>query len=188
MKATDAADGGSRQLIIRAALVVALRESPAAVTVDAVMKETGLSRGGVTHHFPSQQALLKEVLAASLRRYAKQLGADDPAPTESARTAAYVSATLDADSLDRVALMLGLAEAPALLDEWIALYRRLDDIERQSDQSPTDAYLRRLAADGLWWTRMTDPERFTPEQFEALLRGVLSWTPSLDARAEGVRA
>ncbi|WP_194903642.1 TetR family transcriptional regulator [Catenulispora rubra] len=188
MEATNAAAGGTRQRIIRAALVIALREGPASVTVDAVMNETGLSRGGVTHYFASQHTLLKEVLAASLSSYTKRLGADDPAPDEADRTAAYASATLDPDSLDRVALMLGLAEAPALLGEWIALYRRLDDVERGSSRSRADILLRRLAVDGLWWTRVTDPNRFTPEQFAALVQGAMGWKPSRDALPEAVQA
>ena len=52
----------NRRSVLDAATRVALREGPGAVTIDAVVTEAGMSRGGVLYHFPSKDALLQALV------------------------------------------------------------------------------------------------------------------------------
>ncbi|WP_321940492.1 TetR/AcrR family transcriptional regulator, partial [Paraburkholderia sp. J8-2] len=53
----------TRNAIIEAALTVLARDGTARLTFEAVARESGLSKGAVTHHFRSKADLFKGVLA-----------------------------------------------------------------------------------------------------------------------------
>lgn len=52
----------SRQDILEAAQRVASREGAGKITIDAVAREAGLSKGGVLYNFPSKELLLEGML------------------------------------------------------------------------------------------------------------------------------
>jgi TetR/AcrR family transcriptional repressor of nem operon len=60
----------TRQQIIEAAGTLFRRHGLDAVGVDAIMRAAGLTHGGFYGHFPSKEALVAEVAAASLTRAA----------------------------------------------------------------------------------------------------------------------
>lgn len=47
-----------RQRVLAAALLIATRDGAGALSLDAVAKEAEISKGGLTHHFPSKDALI----------------------------------------------------------------------------------------------------------------------------------
>ncbi|MFO0665768.1 MAG: TetR/AcrR family transcriptional regulator [Polyangiaceae bacterium] len=47
-----------RQRALAAALLIATRDGAGALSLDAVAKEAEISKGGLTHHFPSKDALV----------------------------------------------------------------------------------------------------------------------------------
>jgi AcrR family transcriptional regulator len=56
--------------ILEAATRVILRDGPRGLSIDAVLQESGVSKGGFFHHFPTKEALLSALLAqlASIAR------------------------------------------------------------------------------------------------------------------------
>jgi AcrR family transcriptional regulator len=85
----------TRNAIIEAALTVLGRDGTARLTFESVARESGLSKGAVTHHFRSKADLLKGVLEyrndsfEQFRRdYLKSRPDDDPQQTLSAQIAA----------------------------------------------------------------------------------------------------
>jgi len=65
----------SRASILDAAQRAALREGSAHLTIDAVARESGLSKGGVLYHFPAKEALLEamvERLVAVLKQIVEE--------------------------------------------------------------------------------------------------------------------
>ena len=52
----------ARDKILAATERVILRDGPHGVSVDAVLAESGMSKGGFFHHFPTKAALLGELL------------------------------------------------------------------------------------------------------------------------------
>lgn len=142
--------------MLGAALVLVAQNGYSALTLDAVGKAAGVSKGGVLYHFPTKEALvvaLIEQLASGLDAD-QSTGAGEDAALPGAATRAYLDAvTRPADAAEHrvtVAMLAAVAHDPHLLAplqeqyrQWVA---RLD-----ADGLPeVDAHVVRLAADGLW--------------------------------------
>lgn len=69
------------ETLLDAAICVVTRDGFAAMTLDAVAKEAGVSKGGLTHHFATKDALITAMLdhfAQRLLRELDRVAADDP--------------------------------------------------------------------------------------------------------------
>jgi AcrR family transcriptional regulator len=139
-----------RTQLLDAAIAVIRRDGAASLTLDAVAAEAGVSKGGVLYHFASKRALIDGLLDRWLDDFEGRLGGED-------LLAAYVGACdLSAADPDQTAsefgLLAGMIEEPQVLEvareryaQWMA--RILADAD-----DPIDAWLVRLAADGLWYS------------------------------------
>jgi AcrR family transcriptional regulator len=52
----------ARDAVIHASLDIVAREGPSRLTLDTIALEAGMSKGAVTHHFPTKEAVLKAVI------------------------------------------------------------------------------------------------------------------------------
>ena len=142
-----------RRALLDNAMQIAVDQGLGAVTVQAVAAASGVTKGGLLHHFPSKQALIDAVFSDLLDRFSEDLEErmrDDPvAPGRMTR--AYLSSVLDlgADGGPTAALsILMLADAP-LRQRWADWTEALISRHRATDDS-VDLTLVRLAADGIW--------------------------------------
>jgi AcrR family transcriptional regulator len=74
----------TRERIYRAAMQLAARDGLLTLTLENVAEESGLSKGGVMHHFRSKEELLSGVIAHftdQVEREMTRLVAEDPNPT-----------------------------------------------------------------------------------------------------------
>ncbi len=156
-----------RPLVVRGQLIcVAARLSVEkglhALTLDAVAREAGVSKGGLLHHFPTKQALLEALHDELLNRFETHfnaLVAADPEP-HGRFTRAYLHANLAEAADDGVAcwnslvvLMLGEKWARPLWDAWVeARLAALPPEERTAELE-----IVRLAADGLFFCDLACP-------------------------------
>lgn len=168
----------NRAQVLAAATKVALRDGPGAVTIDAVVSEAGMSRGGVLYHFPSKDALLQALVDQDIDRVRDMTGLDGNQSTDrssSERIRAYYQACLAwPPEHGHVALAVALAENPSLLRSWAELQRELDVADGKDGAGDGLASLvARLALDGLWFSDLVDPERFTTEQRERLVAAIV---------------
>jgi AcrR family transcriptional regulator len=162
-----------RTELLEAAAAVIRRDGAAALTLDSVAAEAGVSKGGVLYHFASKRALIDGLISRWLDDFAAQLDEGDFA-------AAYVRACdlSTADLESEVGLLAGMLEEPEVLEvareryaEWTA--RILADVP-----DPVDAWVVRLAADGLWYSDLLgiaaprgDDRRRLMERLLALAEG-----------------
>jgi AcrR family transcriptional regulator len=137
----------TRAALLDAAAAVIRRDGATALTLDAVAVEAGVSKGGVLYHFATKRALIDGLISRWLDDFGAQLEGGNFA-------AAYVQACdiTTADTDTEVGLLAGMLEEPEVLEvareryaEWMA--RILATVE-----DPGDAWLLRLAADGLWYS------------------------------------
>jgi AcrR family transcriptional regulator len=162
-----------RAQLLDAATEVIRRDGAASLTLDAVAAEAGVSKGGVLYHFASKRALIDGLMGRWLDEFEAQLDGED-------LLAAYVRAC-DIDPTQRapeLGLLAGMLEEPEVLEvareryaEWTA--RMLAGVE-----DPVDAWLVRLAADGLWYSDLLgiaapqgDDRRRLIERLVALAHG-----------------
>jgi TetR/AcrR family transcriptional repressor of bet genes len=164
-------------MLIEAGLACLARGGIAEFTVDNICKEAGASRGLITHHFKSKDALLAAVYAACYARHLDQLNPDGEEP---ANLSVLVDKVVSVDLLGREALNAWLAlwgevaNNPALQVEhnvYYSAYREqvADAIRvaaRENDKT-VDADLLAVMfialVDGLWLERCLDPDALSDQ-------------------------
>jgi AcrR family transcriptional regulator len=139
-----------RAQLLDAAVAVVRRDGASALTLDAVAAEAGVSKGGVLYHFASKRALIDGLLERWLDDFEAKLDDGD-------LLASYVRACdLSKAGPDYNAAEFGVLAA--MIDEPAALeatrVREAEWMERILAGAPdrADAWLVRLAADGLWYS------------------------------------
>lgn len=63
----------TRERLIATALAI-LKEGKEVLTMDAVVKRSGISKGGLVHHFPTKEALLEAAVEESIRLFSETAG------------------------------------------------------------------------------------------------------------------
>jgi AcrR family transcriptional regulator len=165
-----------RTALLDAAATVVRRDGATALTLDAVAAEASVSKGGVLYHFASKRALIDGLISRWLDDFGAQLEDGDFAT-------AYVHAcdlgvAGQETAASEAGLLAGMLEEPEVLEvareryaEWMT--RILADVG-----DPVDAWLVRLAADGLWYSDLLgiaapqgDDRRRLIERLLALAQG-----------------
>jgi AcrR family transcriptional regulator len=140
--------------ILQAANQVVVREGSNALTLDAVAKEAGVSKGGLLYHFPSKEALISamvEDLICEADQSMHDLQAGDP-QSERSWTRAYIKSCWLCGETDTIsaALIPAAASNPMLLDPLRRYYETWQEKLDQDLGDTTKSTLIRMALDGLW--------------------------------------
>lgn len=166
-----------RARILEAAQGVLLDEGLAAVTHDRVLTRTGISKGGLQHHFRTKQllldALFEQLFAGFVAQYEIALAQEPPGPAR--HTRAYLQASrrnaLDVARTGRATVLLALADAQ-YQQRWS---RFLQEACAADTLDPATLLACRLAADGLWYSLVFGPTP-APAEVDAALQRLLRLT------------
>ena len=154
----------------------------AAVTFESVAEAAGLTRGGVTYHFPSRDELVtaihhhlaQEWESALEEALAARVGADlDPAdPADpAARLIAYIHVNARSATRAELQMVLEAESSPELASLWQGVMKRwLPDSD--DGAVPESHRLAVLAADGLWVHDAISGRAMGQEQRIALARRI----------------
>jgi AcrR family transcriptional regulator len=145
--------------LVDAAIEVLLRDGARALTLAAVARSAGVSKGGLLYHFPSKPALVAGMVERLVSQFDAALAEAGDAP--GAATRAYLAATVrpvadDLTTADRASAALfaaALVDPDALAplrDKWQAWQARLE----ADGIDPARATAVRLAVDGWWLARL----------------------------------
>jgi AcrR family transcriptional regulator len=145
----------ARKLILDAAERLVRDQGAAALTYEHVVAESGITRGGITYHFPTKDSLLRALVERDQERWeqliiAHQVRAADAA---GARCVGYIRAATDHDEDHRrfvSGMLSAVAHDASLLDGCRALYRKQIARPRWTD-ADIEQLVPMLAADGLFW-------------------------------------
>lgn len=165
-----------RQRALAAALLIATRDGVASLTLDAVVKEAAISKGGLTHHFPSKDALvlaLVEKLVFEFEGMVLASSEADPEPVgRYVRAFMAALASPELVTLGR-ALLAAVALNTELLEPLRASQRRCMKRIENDGLPPVVACQCMLFADALWFGAIFDlprpPEATLHELRTALL-------------------
>jgi AcrR family transcriptional regulator len=137
----------TRERLLDAAVAVTRRDGAQSLTLDAVAAQAGVSKGGVLYHFATKRALIDGLISRWLDDFAAQLEGESFA-------VAYVRACdiATADTEAEVGLLAGMLEEPEVLEVARERYAEWMDRILADVRDPADAWLLRLAADGLWYS------------------------------------
>lgn len=149
----------TRKTILHAAQWVVARRGVARLTLEAVAREAGLSKGAVLYHFATKEKLVEGMLAYMVegfnRLFRQFREAENSSP--GAATRAYVRACLEypeGGNQAASALIAAVATNPGLLD---LLRRHFREWQRSIAKDGIDvprATAVRLATDGLWFCEL----------------------------------
>jgi AcrR family transcriptional regulator len=146
----------TRPRVLAAAYRIVRREGVAHLTIDAVAREAGLSKGGVLYHFPTKEALVEGMVAALVEDFEQHLALayEREAPGPGRWLRAYIrvsSAPMGQDERgDTTSVIAALATYPELLAPLRRSYAAWQERAERDGLSPALATSLRLAADGLW--------------------------------------
>lgn len=146
----------ARLKILQAAERVVKEHGAARLTFDQISKESGVTRGGITYHFPTKDDLLRALVIHDVEHWSRRQSAhrdklgDQPAAELLSQL--RVSTENDPERRRFVGGMLGaVSHDPALLEPVREFLRENQPIDRDMPQCELRNWILRLAADGLFW-------------------------------------
>jgi AcrR family transcriptional regulator len=180
----------TRERICQAAMRLADRDGLLTLTLENVAVESGLSKGGVLHHFPNKEALLLGVIqffADRVEGMMTRLVADDPNPSfrwiramiNMSGSASSDPTGISSDSMDRFMLSI-LAVAihnPELLKPVQMIGQRLRGRLTAVPEEGLEQLMMWLVVDGLFlwkFVGLIQPNDPLPEQVMQALRNRLA--------------
>lgn len=145
----------TRNLVIQAALAILAREGPRRLTLDAIAREGGISKGGLMHQFRSKEAVLTALLEYQMEYFEKvsqgrlaELAPGTPEANLLTQIAVSREAVMQQPSV-AFAILGAVSEEPGLM----AAFRELDAKKlaaiRAEATDPDLATLRWMAARGM---------------------------------------
>lgn len=145
-----------RRALLDQAARLAVEQGLAAVTVQAVADAVGVTKGGLTHHFPNKRSLLdaviRELVAGIDREIDQRIEADSEA--YGSFTRAYIEAvfqmSLGADGGPWAALSISVLTDPSLRALWADWFHARLEQHKATDGQDVQLAAARLAADGVW--------------------------------------
>lgn len=158
----------ARQRVLDAAERIVKARGAANLTYEELVQESGVSRGGITYHFPTKDELLRALIARDLEQgksmEARQQSALGSEPGAELIALIRTWGTPDADRKRFVAGMLSaVAHDPSLLDP-VRCHHQSECALRRWDDAEIQRSILRLAAEGLFWSEFFGCSEVPPEQ------------------------
>jgi AcrR family transcriptional regulator len=145
--------------ILEAAESIVKMHGAAHLTFDELAKVSGVTRGGITYHFPTKEALLEALVARDVAQWARRLVSHREAlgDVPGADVIAQLRSSVEPDP-ERRRLIGGMLSAvahdPTLLKPVRAFMRDSVPIRSVPDGAALRLWILRLASEGLFWTDM----------------------------------
>ena len=169
----------ARDRALGAAVAIVCREGGGSLTIDAVAKEAGVSKGGVLHHFATKDALIHEVVTTMTASW--EAAVEARVEQDKQPVGRYVRAFLDA-MVDPNLVVVGrgllsaVALKPALLEPLRETYRRCQKRIERDGLDPVVAYQCVLVADALWYGAIFELPPPPEEVLQALRERLIAST------------
>ena len=171
----------TRDTILSAAANIVTERGASRMTLEAVAKEAGVSKGGLLYHFPSKDALVQGMVEQMAQEYTARIWdeyeKDDFGTNQGRWLRALIKTTFTSTHLELSAgLIAAVLLNPDLLDPNRQSYDKRQTLIEQDGIDPVMANIIRLAVDGLWFSELL---AFAPprEPLRAqIMEGLLSLT------------
>lgn len=149
----------TKEQLLKAAARIINTEGVFSLTLEAVAKNAGVSKGGLLYHFPSKDALLKGMVDYLMQGFTDQMkSAVNKDMCEKGKwTRAYTTLTFNQsdDDLDmNTAFLAAIATNPKLLKSMSKSLQELHLHIENDTIDPIVATVIRLAADGMYFNQL----------------------------------
>ncbi|WP_174509054.1 TetR/AcrR family transcriptional regulator [Klebsiella oxytoca] len=171
------------QQLLESAAMIAGRDGIASLSLNAVAREAGVSKGGLLHHFPNKQALIfalfARLLAIMEEAISELMAADNLSYGRFTRAYLhYLSApelTGTHESRQLMVLSLAMPDEPVLRKcwrDWMPAHLAQGDA---LDNSHTGTLVR-YAADGIWLSELTEGPTMNADHRQSLVSDLTRMT------------
>ncbi|MEO1038844.1 MAG: TetR/AcrR family transcriptional regulator [Pseudomonadota bacterium] len=176
---TSTEDRPTRELILDAAEQVVARDGAKRLTIDAVVKQSGFSKGGVLYNFPSKLALVQGMVQRMVEfAQAEHARAIEDARAENAPLAPAIMQAMcgfkEMDNQVSMGLLAAVAEHPELIDPIREAMAAIRDELLTHAPDPELARIAMLAADGMHFTDILGLDVLTDEERAATVARLVS--------------
>lgn len=170
-----------QEQLLEAASVIVAKDGIASLSLNAVAKQAGVSKGGLLHHFPGKlelvHAVFKRLLAIMDSRISVIMEQD---PINAGRFSraylTYISDLKESDESRQLAILsLAMPNEPIMRKcwrDWMLEHLAKGD---ELDNSYLGTLIR-YAADGLWLSELTEGPTISQEERNALVERLLAMT------------
>lgn len=155
----------TKTTILDAANKVIIDKGARGFTLDAVVQEAQISKGGLLYHFPSKKRLIEAMIERLIASVDAALE-EELAKSNGDYLTAYIRASFQTNpERDRIssALFAAVANEPDILEPLRARFARMQNELVAAAESSEIATLVRLTLDGLWVSDLFD---FAPPSAE----------------------
>jgi len=160
----------ARKAILAAAETIVKQIGAANLTYDALVRESGITRGGITYHFPTKDKLLRALVEHDMARWKSVVETHRTGDTPLDSLRAYIAgnALHDDDSTRLCAGLLSAASGAKELNEpWRDYFAELR-AKLEQGPDPQLALILMLAMDGMFWLEAMGLARFEGPERTAL--------------------
>lgn len=174
-----------RKQIINAASEIVWNEGVVHLTLEAVAKRAGVSKGGLLYYFPNKVALIKGMLLELTDSFVEEI--QERVKTDKQQggkwSRAYVKATfneIDSGSTMSAGLLAAIFTNPELLKEFQSHYAIFQENIEKDGINSTYSTIARLAVDGLWFAEIFGLAPLNKEQREQVFDELVKWTMEVE--------
>jgi len=169
---TQDEDRSTRDQILDAAERVVQGEGASRLTIDAVVKESGFSKGGVLYNFPSKTALIEGMIQRMAQTVQDDARRAAHADNQDCRVlTGLLEKLLDRDKekkLVRMGLLAAIAQQPDLVKPIRDVIEQVHTEVEPHTSDRTMAHILFLAADGLRYSAMLGVDCLTETERDAV--------------------
>jgi AcrR family transcriptional regulator len=157
----------SREKVLDAAERVVAQLGAGRLTYDQLVKESGVTRGGITYHFPTKEALLKALMERDMQQW-EAMELQFRPRLKNANTAALIGSlrAMTNTSDDKRRFVAGMLSAVTHDPDLLEPVRQMH-AERfggmRGTPSEIDCLILELAAAGLFWQDITRCHEISPQ-------------------------
>jgi AcrR family transcriptional regulator len=156
----------SREKVLDAAERIVAQLGAGRLTYDQLVKESGVTRGGITYHFPTKEALLKALMERDMQQW-EAMELQFRPRLKNANTAALIGSlrAMTNTSDDKRRFVAGMLSAvthdPELLEPVRQMHaERFNELRGTARE--VDCLILELAAAGLFWQDITRCHEISP--------------------------
>lgn len=149
----------TKKQILTAAAKLINEDGILALTLDAVAKLAGVSKGGLLYHFPSKEALLEGIVNYLTQDFTNGMtsAVQEDLDEKGKWTRAYTTLTFNQENEEialNTAFLSAVATNPELLKPMAESLEKLHYQIENDGLDPTTATIIRLAADGIYFNQL----------------------------------
>jgi AcrR family transcriptional regulator len=171
----------TRKRLLLAASNIVLKQGMAKLTLEAVSKEAGVSKGGLLHYFPNKESLVEGLVNELTQEFEEDIEerVQTEGDTPGKWVRSYVKSTFESEEsgLEIGAVFSAALYAnPDMLLKIQTLFATWQKNIENDGIDPVHATIARLAADGLWFSEIFGMPQLDEQLKTRIFEQLIKWT------------